>query len=150
MKSFLQKIEKLDFGWNKRSLTQEDFYDLCRRLKIKVEELPLLTVDGAYSCDKKKHFIAVNSRLPLMRQTFVMFHEFGHYLMHLPSTGPIDRQCSAPTKRRSREEREADAFAYCAVLPLSLMSSRPDEEIADLFGNTFFMERLAVYERYKI
>lgn len=150
MKSFLQKIEKLDFGWNQRSLTSDDFYGLCRRFKIKVEELPLLTVHGAYSCDKKKHYIAVNTRLPQMQQLFVMFHEFGHYLMHLPSTGPIERQCTVPTKRRSRDEKEADAFAYCAVLPFELLRTRDSMELADAYGMTFFMERLAVYERYKI
>jgi hypothetical protein len=49
MKFSLAKFTSLDIGWNERPLDEADFYRLCRRLKITVEELPL-RVEGFYYC----------------------------------------------------------------------------------------------------
>lgn len=75
-------------------------------------------------------------------------HELGHFLMHSPSTDAIANYCGS--ENHSRDEKEADAFAYCAMLPLELLKAREREELADIYGSGFLMERLGVYERYKI
>lgn len=147
MKSFFHKIAKLKCGWNDVPLTDETFYKLCKIHKVKIQFMPL-HVDGFYTCDRKKHYIAINSQLSSLGQLFTMFHEFGHYLMHLPSTDAVAHYCGSRT--HSRDEQEADAFAFCALLPLELLKTRDGEELADIYGIVFFMKRLAVYERYLI
>lgn len=147
MQSFLDKIEKLKIGWNHVELNEDLFLKLCERLNVRVKYMPL-TVQGFYNCNRRKHYIAVNERLRGDRRAFVMFHEFGHYLMHSPRTDTVSNYCGS--KENSRDEQEADAFAYCALLPLSLLKTRDSMELADIYGSTFFMERLAVYERYGI
>jgi Zn-dependent peptidase ImmA (M78 family) len=147
MQSFFHKIAKLKCGWNDIPLTDETFHKLCRKHKISVQYMPL-KVDGFYTCDKNRHYIAINNRLTAFQQLVTMFHEFGHFLMHSPSTDAIDHYCGSAT--RSRDEVEADAFAYCAVLPLELLKTREPEEILDSFGSSFFMKRLEIYERFQI
>lgn len=147
MQSFLAKIAALDCGWNEVSLTEEMFYDLCGRLGIIVKVIQM-SKRGFYSCRRKKHYITVNARLRGDRLIFTLFHELGHYIMHSPSTDTINADCDA--EKTSRDEQEADAFAYCAMLPLTLLRTRPGEELADTYGMTFFMRRLEVYERYGI
>lgn len=107
-----------------------------------------LTVCGFYHCTKGKHFIAIDSRLSPMQTVFVMFHEFAHFLMHSPGTDATASFSGSLTY--SRDEQEADAFAYCALLPLELLKSQEPEHLADEYGSRFLMERLAVYERYGI
>ncbi|HEV7701400.1 MAG TPA: ImmA/IrrE family metallo-endopeptidase, partial [Pyrinomonadaceae bacterium] len=92
--------------------------------------------------------IAISGQLPTMQRTFVMFHELGHFLMH--SVGQETVASFSGFCPESREEQEADAFAYCALLPLSLLKSREPEELAELYGSSFLMARLDVYERYKV
>lgn len=146
MQSFLTKFENLR-GWNKVPLTDISFDDLCKEFKITVKFLPL-SVDGFYSCSRRKHYIAINSRVSAQRALFVMFHEFGHYLMHSPSTENASYYCGST--KQSRDEQEADAFAYCSLLPLASLKDREPEELADMHGMSFLLERLAVYERYRI
>lgn len=148
MKIFLRKIARLNIGWNEVPLDDDAFERLCLARKVNFRLMPM-NEDGFYTCDEKKHYIAVNSRLSPFQRLFTMYHEFGHYLMHSPSTDTIANHCRAEGEK-TRDEKEADAFAYCALLPLDLLKSRSGEELADIYGITFFMERLAVYERYKI
>lgn len=149
MKIFSRKIAKLKCGWNEVELDEEAFHRLCSDRKIRVEFLPLRGL-GFYSCSGKgKHYIAIDSRLSKTQSMFVMFHEFAHYLMHSPSTDAITTNCGRADKP-SRDEQEADAFAFCAMLPLKLLETRDGEEVAGIYGTRFFMERLNVYERYGI
>ncbi len=86
MQFLVEKVTNLRIEWNKRALTEDDFYLLCKRFKITVQEMPL-SVSGFYYCMKRRHFIAVDSRLEPRQKLFVMFHEFAHFLMHAPDTG---------------------------------------------------------------
>ncbi len=147
MQCFLEKIAALKCGWNERPLDEAAFYKLCRKHKIRVKQMPL-SVEGFYNCCKGKHHIALKQGLATFRESFVMFHEFAHYLMHSPSTDATESFCGSMTY--TRDEQEADAFAYCALLPLQLLKTRDGMELADIYGITFFMERLGVYERYGI
>ncbi|QQS33515.1 MAG: ImmA/IrrE family metallo-endopeptidase [Acidobacteriota bacterium] len=147
MQSFLDKISDLKCGWNERPLDENAFNRLAKKLKIHVRYMPL-TVNGFYTCRKGRHYIVINQKLSPRLAEFVMFHELGHYLMHSPSNDAIDNYCGSAT--HSRDEKEADAFAYCALLPLGLFAMRSVEELADIYGSGFVMRRLEVYERYGI
>lgn len=148
MQSFFHKIRKLKCGWNEVPLDEDTFHRLCSNFKIKFTFMPLDSVYGFYTCTKRRHYIAVDHRLPTFQQAFVMFHELAHFLMHSPSREATESYCGS--SNHSRDEQEADAFAYCALLPLGLLRRREPEEIAETYGSGFLMKRLAVYERYGI
>jgi Zn-dependent peptidase ImmA (M78 family) len=148
MRSYLDKISDLKVGWNLRPLTEDDFYCLCRRHRLTVVEMPLET-DGFYYCVKRRHYIAVDSRLPRVRKLLVMFHEFAHFLMHSPDTNTTASFHGVGTK--TRKEREADAFALCALIPRRWVESRMPEELADEgFPKEIIRDRMSLYARLKI
>ena len=147
MKNYLSKFEELGCGWNDRELTEGDFFDLCKRLGV-IANVERLDIRGVCYRLLGRDFISVSHRLTDRHRTFVMFHGLGHFLMHSQA-----RQTSASFSGfcpESREELEADSFACCALLPLRVLEARPGEELADIYGITFYMKRLEVYERYGI
>jgi len=146
---FQEKIDRLCVQWNKKPLTEEIFYRLCKRHKVTVHELTL-TTSGFYYCVKKKHFIAVDSRLKPPKKLFVLFHEFAHYLMHAPDTGATANFYGVGG--RTRKEREADAFALCALMPRTwiedgtLLENAADEG----FPAEMLKERTDLFEKHGI
>jgi Zn-dependent peptidase ImmA (M78 family) len=149
MQFFLEKIAKLRINWNKKPLTEDDFYALCRRHRIGIQEMPLRT-NGFYYCVKGRHFIAVDSKLKPQIKLFVMFHEFAHYLMHAPDTGTTANFHGVGKK--TRKESEADAFALCALIPRLWVESRTMQELAEEegFPADMLRDRKKMYELYKI
>lgn len=137
-------VSRLRMNWNKRPLTESDFYKLCRNHKVTVTEMPL-TVSGFYYCAMGRHFIAIDSRLSPQKKLFVMFHEFAHYLLHAPS-GTATANYHGVGKR-TRIETEADSFALCALMPLDWVTSGRLAELAADAGYDAEMiaERLAVF-----
>ncbi len=146
---FLDKISRLRCQWNKRSLTEDDFYRLCRRRKITVVEMPLRT-NGFYYCVLGRHYIAIDSRLRQHKKPFVMFHEFAHYLMHSPDTGVTANFHGIG--KRTRKESEADAFALCAIIPKTWIESRSVQELVEEDGlpSEIVAQRMAIYAQHRI
>jgi Zn-dependent peptidase ImmA (M78 family) len=65
----------------------------------------------------------------------VLFHELGHFLLHVPGSGPTARFYGLLPE--SRLEKEADVVALCAVLPLHAVranSSAPEGIDPNLWG----------------
>ncbi len=147
MHFFLEKIRTLKLPWNERPLTEDDFFRLCRRHKIVVQEMPLRT-NGFYYSLMGRHYIVVDSRLDRIERTLVMFHEFAHYLMHVPDTGATANFHGVGKK--TRKECEADAFALCALMPRKWLETRlPDEIIGDEgIPADYVAQRFALYARY--
>lgn len=139
MNFLVEKISHLKIGWNKRSLTEDDFYRLCRRFKITVQEMPL-SVSGFYYCMKRRHFIAIDSKLTAQKKLFVMFHEFAHFLMHVPDTGVTANFHGIGKK--TRKEIEADAFALCALIPRTWIETRSEQEMIEDEGVSLEMLRM--------
>lgn len=137
------------FGWNKRSLTEDDFARACKRFKIGVQLMPL-TIKGFYYCVKGKHYIAIDSRLRGLRKRITMFHELAHFLLHAPESGYTAN--FSGIKRNSKEEREADAFAWACVFPLQLLTEKTNVELVEEEGYTLAMikHRRKIYERFGI
>jgi len=128
MRSYFEKLSNLRVGWNRRPLGESDFYRLCRRFRITVVEMPLST-NGFYYCVKGRHFIAISSKLPPIEKLLVMFHEFGHFLMHSPDTNTTASFHGLGI--RTRKENEADAFALCALIPKTWLETREVSELID-------------------
>ncbi len=148
MKFLLDKIAKLNIGWNERPLTEADVHLLCRRYKVTVEELPL-RVSGFYYSVMGRHFIAVNSNLRPDRKLFVLFHEFAHFLLHAPDSGATANFHGIGKK--TRKEIEADLFALVALIPQRLLLQRSSAELVDEgFEPDDVHERTAIFDRYGI
>lgn len=145
MRFLTSKISKLRTGWNQRSLTEDDFYKLCKRFKIMVTEMPL-TVSGFYYRVSGRDFIAVDSKLSGQKKLLVMFHELGHFLLHAPDCGETANFHGI--QKTSRKEIEADAFALCAVIPKTMLEScSPDELVQEGIDPDALRERVEVYRR---
>lgn len=146
---FLDQISELRCGWNKKPLSEETFHRLCKRRKITVVEMPLRT-NGFYYCVKGKHYIAIDSKLKRFDKLFVMFHEFAHYLMHAPDTGTTANFHGVG--KRTRKEREADAFALCALIPTKWIEERALDELHGEEGIplAILKERREIYEMYRL
>ncbi len=141
----LRKISKLGIGWNEKPLTDSDAYELCSRLGVVVEDMPL-TVDGFYFQAMDRQVIAVNSRLDRRMKLKVLFHEIAHLLFHVPVSGPA--AAFHHIGSRTRQEIEADAFAICALIPLPFLELGRSGEIGELLGTTLLEERVAIFQKY--
>ncbi|MEQ1606733.1 MAG: ImmA/IrrE family metallo-endopeptidase [Pyrinomonadaceae bacterium] len=131
MQFLIEKISKLNLGWNERSLSEVDLYRLCRRFKIVVQEMPL-AVGGFYYRVMDRDFIAVDSKLPPIKKLAVLYHELGHFLFHMPAWGATANFHGVG--RRTRQEIEADTFALCALIPREWIATRSVEDLIDLDG----------------
>jgi Zn-dependent peptidase ImmA (M78 family) len=147
MRFLVQRLADLDFGWNRKALTADDFYRLCRRFRIKVTEMPLKT-DGFYYRVMGRDFIAVNSRLSGSLKLLVLFHELGHFLFHTPESGATANFHGAGGS--VRKEREADTFALCSLLPQRMIETRSFDEIADETGlpEKAIADRLEIWRKH--
>jgi len=147
MKLLTETISRLQIDWNKRPLNEGDFYHLCKKHKIIVEEMPL-RVSGFYYSVLGKHCIAIDSKLPPQKKLFVMFHEFAHFLLHVPEGTATANYHGVG--HRTRKETEADAFALCALVPKNWIETRTVAEMIEHEGIPveILKERLGIYEKH--
>lgn len=145
----LDKIKQLKIGWNERPLGEADFYKLCKRHKIVVNEMPL-RVSGFYYCVKGGHYIAIDSKLSKGMKLLVMFHEFAHFLMHAPSVN--ETASYHGIGRKDRKEIEADTFALVAVIPQKWIETMTPDEILERSGLDAdqLKERFEIFEKFGI
>jgi Zn-dependent peptidase ImmA (M78 family) len=113
----LSKFEHL--GWNRRAFTEEDISRICRREKIELVEYPLSGSPGSYMRVGGRSVIAVDSRLRGVRRLYVLLHELGHHLLHVPPDATV--AYFFQLKPDSKQEHEAEVFAAVALLPEPLL-----------------------------
>ena len=149
MQLIVSHIKALKIGWNERPLTEADFYRLCRRFRIRVTEMPL-RVGGFHYRLLGRDFIAVDVRLGPVEKLVVLFHELGHFLLHPPESGATAsfHHIGRPT----RQEQEADVFAYCCLIPQRWIVERDAGEIAEQEGipDEILAARYDVYRRHNL
>ncbi len=144
MQFLSDKVARLNIGWNERPLTEVDFYRICKRFKITVEEMPL-RVSGFYYRVLGRDFIAIDSRLTGNERLMVLFHELAHFLFHTPETG--ESANFHRIGRKTRQEKEADAFALCALMPTNSLATL---ERSDQLSSEIIRERLKLFEQLRI
>lgn len=148
MRLLRQKLEQLKIGWNERELGDEDLYRICRKHKVEIVEMPL-RVSGFYYRVKGRDFIAINSLLTGKKRLAVMFHELGHFLLHVPDSGATAN--FHRVGERTRKEREADLFALCAIMPMAKLANSSKHKLVDEgFDEELVAERLEIYRTYGI
>ena len=148
MRLLADKASRVLPGWNARPFEADDLHRLCAEFQITVHERPLVT-NGFYYRAGGRDFIAINSRLPCLRRLEVFLHELAHFLFHAPAgTTAVGFH---HVGRRTRAEREADAFALCALMPRTQLTIRTrDEWLADGLTTEMISERLEIYARHGI
>lgn len=142
----LEKLKK--YGFNEKALTEEDFYRICEAERITVLEMDVSKT--FYMTVLKKKFIVVRKKAKGIRRTFEMFHELAHHFVH------GDRDGSAAKAfffglLENKNEREADALAIIALLPLRSMGDfKFLDEHPNRFAKRLWRERQRIYFLYGI
>src|ERR1043165_2547607 len=77
-------------GWNKRILTERDFYRFCVRQGVSVVEA-VTDALGRYVVYKGKPFIIHDPSLQSGLKLWVLWHEAGHHLLHTPEPQYFDK-----------------------------------------------------------
>ena len=131
-------------GWNIRVFTEEDFWFLCAQQQIQVHEVPLERL-GMHLTRRDRHVIFVSDRLRGAEKQFVLWHEFGHGLLHPAGIRFFQGYDSLV-------EQEADAFAACAMIPRTVVQHCWPSEIADLYGypEDLIQFRFDLFEMWKL
>jgi Zn-dependent peptidase ImmA (M78 family) len=142
MKHLLKGLER--YGIGHRALSENDFHRICENEGIEI--IWSREKFSFYFTLMGHHFIVLPKRRRGLRLLFAMFHELGHYFMHVgndPEAAWLDMG------HHTRDEAEADAIALIALMP-----------VKDLWKNAFFddsrygghlyNERLRLYFLYGI
>lgn len=128
-------------GWGKRVLTYEDFENACEREGVCVIDTPPMPVPGYYSIESGQHFIALERRLRGWQRALVAWHEFAHFVHHVPGCYGLS----------DKSEMHARAISHIAILPVSLIKSVPVSELIEIYGypSEAVTERLQIYRAFK-
>ena len=136
MNTLFSRLKKAFPFVTERCGTDDDFYSYCDASGIEVVHNSQINY-GIYVVRGGEHFIFLNSRLTGWMQRYVMFHELGHYLFHVPTaTRYGDNAIYGWSSGRNHAEAEATA-AY-------MLLTVPELETALLDGEFRHNERLAL------
>lgn len=138
----LATLSKYDF--NKRRLTEADFYEICSTRKIEVQELDVVT--SFYISILERETIVIDKKLTGVKREFALFHELSHALLSARQNRP---QALFMGMCDTKEEHEADAFACIALIPQNKLS---DASFLDScccgFAEVIYRKRLILYSTY--
>jgi Zn-dependent peptidase ImmA (M78 family) len=141
MKHLLNSLEKR-YGIGERPMTDDDFYRICETEEIEVLQSP--EKFSFYFTMLGEHFIVLPKRRKGLKLLHAMFHELGHYAMHVGN-----EPGAAFLNGHSKDEAEADAIALIAMIPKSKL-----KEMAFLDGTRYgahlYNERLRLFFLYDI
>lgn len=133
------------YGFNQRALTIDDFHAICEKEGI---EVIYENVDTSfYMVFQGSRFIVISKKLNWLQQLYVAYHELSHALTN------ADAQVAASFfgLQDSPEEREANAFAAIALIPLANIE---DTSIVDNcccgLGKQIYEQRKLLYETYGV
>jgi Zn-dependent peptidase ImmA (M78 family) len=143
----LEKLAK--YGFNKRPLTEADFYKICEAERIEVIErsdvsnIFYMTVLGEPS------IVLGNSRKHRgIKRLFAMFHELAHHFLH---PGDDIEEVFFFGISDSKEEFEADSLATIALIPEKNIG-KPEilEHSPKAFAKKIYDDRIRLKFIYKI
>jgi hypothetical protein len=142
----LATLAKYDF--NKRRLTETDFYAICEQRSISVLELDVLTSFYIYHPKLDRKTIVLDCKLRGVAREFAMFHELSHALL---SSRLNDPQALFMGMCDTKEEYEADAFASIALIPRArLLDTSFVDDCCCGTADEIYEKRLHIYETYGV
>lgn len=148
MNCLAKRFQTLRKGWNKRPLTEKDFFAICKKEGVEVieEDSEDMRWHGIYTVVLGVPFIVIDARLKGLERLWAMFHELGHHLLHSPDT------CFFSESTQHKAQSEANAFAAIALIPEKVVRQMPLWELYELdeFAVKLFQIRLEVFEAYKM
>lgn len=106
------------YGFNRRELTEKDFYEICEREGIIVLEMDVPT--SFYFRAEGLSFIVIKKRQTGLRRLFSMFHELAHHFLH---GGQTAESAFFFGLLETKAEIEADALATVALVPHSSLAN---------------------------
>jgi Zn-dependent peptidase ImmA (M78 family) len=132
-------------GWNRRILTERDFYHFCLRQSVTVVEAVTDSL-GRYVVYKERPFIIHDPSLRGGLKLWVLWHEAGHHLLHTP-----EPQCFGKVSH-DKFNYEANFIASVALIPFPILKSKTYTEIQEEndYPDELMWLRKDIYERFKI
>ncbi|HRH44693.1 MAG TPA: ImmA/IrrE family metallo-endopeptidase [Pyrinomonadaceae bacterium] len=140
----LKKLIKYEF--NRRSLTEQDFYHICEQEGITIIERYqsncfYFTVEGV-------PFITIGTRKRGLKRLFAMFHELSHYFLH---SGKDPQEVFFFGLTETKQEMEADVFATIALIPFNKIDDYDFlDEHPNKFARRVFNDRKKIEFLYKV
>lgn len=127
MHTILNRLREFFPFVNTRPATENDFFDYCLANDVDVVFASEVR-KGMYARFAEHDFIFLNSQLYGWPLRYVMFHEIGHQLLHVPGCGR-DGSHRFDDVTRSRHHAEAEAVAAYLLLPATTLEAamRDDE-----------------------
>lgn len=150
MNLLLARFKKEFPFWNDRAFTLDDFYGYCRRMRIRIHEMPMRAA-AMFAVKRGRPHIYLDTRTLGVARLHAALHELGHFLLHTPPYETVTYYYRL--KPNTREEIEADAFAIVALIPLSLMKRlMASDEYSIEYGMSaeLLKERTQLFLRYGI
>jgi Zn-dependent peptidase ImmA (M78 family) len=105
-------------------MTASDFRDLCSSVGLTVTMTNQIE-RGFYYCIEGKHYIALSTKLSRSQISFVIWHEFAHFLQNYYSRRSIAAFSNVEPDKAS--EKLADVFAMIALRPDHIKITRPHD-----------------------
>ncbi len=137
-------LEKLSvYGFNKRFLTEHDFYRICESENITVLEMDVST--SFYMSVSGEAFIILKKKLKGLRRAFAMFHELSHHFLHGAKNATNAFYLGL---LQNKAEFEADTLATIALVPrfalapYDFLEEHPNRYARKLFRNRQKLEFL--------
>jgi Zn-dependent peptidase ImmA (M78 family) len=140
MKHILNRLER--YGIGTRTMTEEDFYAICEAEGIDVILSP--EKFSFYFTMLDQSFIVLPRRRRGLKLLFAMYHELGHYFMHVgnePDAAFLDGH--------HRDELEADAIALVSIVPKSRLKDMAWLD-GSRYGSHLWNERVRLFFLYDI
>jgi Zn-dependent peptidase ImmA (M78 family) len=148
MFSTSRRFRTLIKNWNKKQLTEADFYRICKKQGVVVLEndTAVMKWKGLYMMIEGVPTIIINAKLKGLERLWAMFHELGHHILHSPST------CFFSESTVHKTQSEANAFAACALIPEQYVRQMYLWNLCDVdeFSAKLFQIRLEIFETYKV
>jgi Zn-dependent peptidase ImmA (M78 family) len=137
--------------FNRRPLTDEDFFAVCEREDITVvfDRMPLL--QGFVAKAGERNYIFLDLSLRGAQLAFVAFHELAHFALHEPRPKKTEVTFYSLC-RPSKEDDEADAVALVALFPTSVLPllEREPADADEEFLNSLISRRMMIYRQFGI
>lgn len=134
------------FGFNRRPLTEADFYRICKKYRIIVEEHSVS--NSFYMTCLGRHIIVIGKNLKGIRRLYAMFHELGHFFLH---AGVSEEEAFYFGHHKTKEEVEADVFATICLIPWNRID---DDSFLDIYPRSFakqvYQDRQRIAFLYRI
>ena len=150
MKELLTRLQEAFPFLGSRPATEDDLLTFCSERGIEVLFKPAVT-NGIYVVYEGEHFIFLGSKIRGWRLLYVLAHEIGHYLLHIPGETQFGAEYFDLHEKR-KKHREAESVAALLLLPIPELeqvlisgSYTVAEEIADLVAL-----RIEIRDKYKV